>query len=149
MPDGDDAAEAPLGWERLGALADDLTKAIAEGDDPVGLTDELEAPVRQLLELDLRRDGLKLPAYVRDALRLAQAAVRGQQTQRDAEVKRLTKRLERSKKSEEDDRRVRDLSEQLRVTRDELTERKEEVSELQEQVAASSLSTETALNFAH
>ena len=49
MPDDEPPAEtpeptggAPLGWERLGVYADELTKAIDDGDDPVGLTDELE-----------------------------------------------------------------------------------------------------------
>lgn len=135
MPDGE-TAEKPAGWAQLGEYADELTKAVDEGDDPVGLADDLEAPVRTLLALDLRRGSEKLPAHVHDALRLAQVVVRGQQAQRDAEVKRLTKRLERSKKGEEDDRRVRDLTEQLRVARDELAERKEEVVELQEQVDA-------------
>jgi hypothetical protein len=135
MPDGG-TGEAPAGWDQLGTYAEELGKAIEEGGDPVGLADDLEAPVRTLLALDLRKGAEQLPAHVRDALRLAQAVARGLQTQRDAEVKRLTKRLERSKKGEEDDRRVRDLTEQLRVAKDELAERKEEVTELQEQVDA-------------
>ena len=106
----------------------------------MGLSDDLQAPLSSLLALDLEREPhsslSSLPQHYKDALLLAQTVARGLQTQRDAEVRRLNKRLERAKRSEDEERRLRDLSEQLRLARDELAERKEEVAELQEALDA-------------